>query len=371
MRCALILFSLFAIALAPLGAQAPKVAVPLAKVESRVLEKNNSLPGELQPYQVVDIYAKVNGFVNTVEVDRASWVKAGHLLATLTAPELLAQRAEGEARVQSIESQRIEAAAKLAAAESTYERLKAAAATPGVVAGNDVVLAQKAAEAEKARAEALESTSRAAQESVRMLKEMEVYLRIEAPFDGVITERHAHVGSLVGPASSGSRPPMLRIQEVSRLRLVVPVPEADTESVIVGTRVSFTVPAYPGATFSGVVRRPAFAVDHKTRTMPVELDVDNSARKLAPGMFAEVLWPVRRRAASLFVPFSAVVTTTERIFVIRVRDGAAEWVDVRRGASTADQVEVFGDLKPGDVVVQRGTDEIRPGTAVASASNQK
>jgi multidrug efflux pump subunit AcrA (membrane-fusion protein) len=98
--------------------------------------------------------------------------------------------------------------------------------------------------------------------------------------------------------------------------------------------------------------------------MPVELDVDNSSGKLAPGMYAEIAWPISRGSESLFVPSSAIKTTTERIFVIRVRDGKAEWVDVRRGASEAGMVEVFGNLQAGDTVVLRATDEIRPGSPV-------
>lgn len=100
------------------------------------------------------------------------------------------------------------------------------------------------------------------------------------------------------------------------------------------------------------------------RLLPVELDVDNADGRLGPGMYAEVDWPVRRPRASLLVPPSSVVTTTERSFVIRVREGKAEWVDVRRGQPAGDLVEVFGPLRPGDVVLRRGTDEIRPGSLV-------
>ena len=338
----------------------------VVRVVAQKLARKAVLPGELFPFQAVEIHAKVMGFVQAVEVDRGSWVKTGQLLATMTAPELAAQRAEAEARVETIEAQRAEAAAKRAAASSTYERLKGAAATPGVVAGNDVVLAQKAVEAETARVESLENAAKAARESVRALREMESYLRIEAPFDGVITERQAHPGSLVGPATGAGKPPLLRIEQISRLRLVVPVPEQDAESIRIGTRAGFSVPAYPGVVFHGVVRRPAYSLDPKTRSMPVELDVDNASRKLAPGMFAQVTWPVERRQPSLYVPASAIVATTERVFVIRVRDGTVEWVDVRRGASVGDQVEVFGNLQAGDVVVRRGTDEMREGTKVSA-----
>jgi membrane fusion protein, multidrug efflux system len=102
----------------------------------------------------------------------------------------------------------------------------------------------------------------------------------------------------------------------------------------------------------------------KTRTMPVEMDVKNPRGRLASGMFPEVEWQVRRSDPTLFVPAKAVVTTSERTFVLRVRDGSVEWVTVKRAASEGDLVEVFGDLKPGDQVLRRGTDELRPGTRV-------
>jgi membrane fusion protein, multidrug efflux system len=104
--------------------------------------------------------------------------------------------------------------------------------------------------------------------------------------------------------------------------------------------------------------------------MPVELDVKNSLRRLAPGMFPEVSWPARRLSPSLFVPPTAIAATTERSFVLRVRDGQVEWVDVKRGAamnqSGSDLIEVFGDLAPGDSIAVRGTDELRAGTRVAA-----
>jgi multidrug efflux pump subunit AcrA (membrane-fusion protein) len=102
--------------------------------------------------------------------------------------------------------------------------------------------------------------------------------------------------------------------------------------------------------------------------MLVELDVNNPRLALASGMFAEVQWPISRSQASLFVPASAVVRTTERQFVVRVRNGVAEWVDVRRGEISGDLIEVFGELRAGDIVVRRGNDEIRPGTRIASTA---
>ena len=372
------------------SAQAPTVIV--TPVVSQDLNLQLRLPGELQAYQDVAIYPKVQGFIEWIGVDRGSAVKPGQLLVRMSAPELAAQRSEAgakargavsqrseaEARVGSIRAQRLEAEAKLASDEATYRRLKAASATPGVVAGNDVEVAQRTVEADRARVKLYEENEKAAQaqvvsftenekavgEAARSVEDIESYLRITAPFAGVITERNVHKGSLVGPSGGPASTPMLRIREVSKLRLVISVPEEDVGGISTGTRVSFTVPAFPGEPFSGEVKRLGQALDTKTRTMPVELDVANSPARLSPGMYAQVIWPVRRQQSSLFVPPSAVAITTERTFVIRIRNDVTEWVDVKRGTSMGNLIEIFGPLEAGDQVAVRGTDELREGTQV-------
>jgi membrane fusion protein, multidrug efflux system len=144
----------------------------------------------------------------------------------------------------------------------------------------------------------------------------------------------------------------------------VPVPEAYTSDLKTGTQIPFTVAAYPGESFSGTVARIAQAVDVGTRTMAVELDVANREGRLAPGTFCQVRWPVRRPRPSLFVPSTSIGATTDRSFVIRVRGGKTEWVDVRTGLTSGPLVEVFGELRGGDEIAVRGTDELRPGTDV-------
>ena len=347
-----------------LAAEIPgTVSAKVISVVSRSGEATTALPGELRPYRVIDVYAKVSGFVANVLVDRGSRVKKGDLLALVTAPEMDARLAEARARVAAVESQRAEAEARRSAAESTLNRLNQAAQTPGAVAANDVVLAEKALEAEEARIISVDKSVAAAQASVTAFEEMMRYLRIAAEFAGVITERLVHEGSLVGPEGKGSAP-LFRLEQVDRLRLVAAVPEALAGAIRRGAQVQFTVAAYPGEKFAGTVARPALSIDPKTRTMPVELDVTNPGARLAPGMYADVAWPYTGSGTTLLVPQKAIKATTERVFVIRVSGGVAEWVDVRRGAPHGDLVEVSGDLKPGDRILERGTDEIRPGTRI-------
>jgi len=344
---------------APLSAQAP---VDVVRVVSRAVDRQVKLPGEFQPYLSVAIYAKVTGFVKAVHVDRGSRVKQGQLLATLEAPEMQSQVLEAQSKAQALELQRAEASARLAAVQGTYDRLKAASATPGVVAENDVVVAQKTVEAAQALVRSYEDSIKAANAQVQAVKDLQQYLTIKAPFAGIITERNVHPGALVGPGSTAA--PLLRLHQVSRLRLVVAVPEALVGATVKGARVAFTVPAYPGETFHGLLNLMAHDLDEKTRSMAVELDVNNPDLRLGAGMYPEVQWPVRRPQPSLLVPPTSIVTTTERTFVVRVSDGVAQWIDVTRGARVGDLVEVFGALKEGDTIARRGTDEIREGSKV-------
>jgi RND family efflux transporter MFP subunit len=355
---------LLAILTSPALAQTIDLAPVISKPESRTVD----LPAEISPYLTVSLHAKVRGYVDNVLVDRGSAVKEGELLATLTAPEMDAQIAEEESKVQAAEADRLQAEALLAAAQSTYERTQEAAKTPGAVAGNDVIQAQKQVDAAQAVVRSRQRASAAAQSAVDSLKAMLAYLKIAAPFDGVVTDRLVHPGALVGP---GADPTLLVIQQVSHLRVVVPVPEEYVGGIARGASVEFTVPAYPRRTYSGKIARIADVLDQKTRTMPVELDVMNRDGTLAPGMYPGVKWPVRGQGAELWVPKTSVVTTTERTFVIRSRGGRAEWVDVKKGAAQGDLVEVLGSLKAGDMVVRRATDEIREGAPLQATVKSK
>jgi RND family efflux transporter MFP subunit len=334
------------------------------EVVSDKVERTVNLPGEFLPYQSVDLHARVTGFVESVRVDRGSVVSRGDLLVTLSAPEMKAQLLEAGAKVKTLEAQRLESEAQVAAAQSTYERLKAASATPGAIAGNELIQAEKAVEAARAAQQGQLMSVRAAEASLAALRELENYLNVTAPFDGVVTDRFVHPGALVGPAAGGASSPLLRLEQMSRLRLVVAVPETDVGGIVRRARVPFTVPAYPGTLFYGIVARIGRSVDPKTRTMPVELDVRNVPGRLSPGMYPEVEWPVRMNRASLLVPPTSIVTTTARSFVIRVTGGRAQWVDVKRGRTAGELVEVYGNLSPGDRIVQQANDEIRDGSPV-------
>ena len=347
----LLLFGVFA----PLEGQ----EIEFAKVTAKRVERTTELPGEFYPFLSVQLHAKVPGYVEKLYVDRASFVRQGELLVQLSAPEMMARITQAEAQLTSAEADEAQAEAQFAAAQSTFKRTEEAAKTAGAVAPNDIVQAKQQAEAAQSLILSRQRTVESMKGNLKSIQELAAYLRVTAPFDGVITTRFVHPGALVGP---GADVPLLQLDEISHLRLAIAVPESDVAGIVKGAHVEFTVAAFPGRTFSGVVARPAYALDMKTRTMPVELDVMNTKRLLAPGMYPSVLWPIEHSRASLLVPPTSIVTTTERVFVIRKENGRARWVDVRKGSTVGNLVEVEGDLKPGDEIVQRGTDEIRDGT---------
>ena len=345
--------------------------VEVVSVTSQKLATVFTLPAQLVPFQTVDIYPRVTGFMDMIRVDRGSRVHKGELIIRLSAPELVSQRAQAESALRAAESQLTTAQAKLASDKGTYLHLASAAKTPGVVAENDVMVASQTVSADQGQVQSAESNVAAARNALRSVAQLESYLNIYAPFDGIVTTRNLHPGALVGPASGPSGTmPIVQIVDTGHLRLVVPVPEAYVGEMQVGQQVAFTVPAYPGQTFHAPIARISHDVELNTRTMPVEVDVHSTDGRLSPGSFSSVQWPVHRAAPTMFVPVSAVTNDQQRTFVERVRDGKAEWVDVVTGLGVSGNIEVFGDLKPGDEVIRNATDAIRPGQQVKTGSSR-
>lgn len=321
--------------------------VPLTKGR---LSSNITIPGELIPYQQVDLYAKTNSYVKKLLVDIGSEVHQGQLLAVLEAPEINSQLAAAQSRIKQFE-------AVYFASKATYDRLVSTSKTPGTVSQNDLEQAEAKKNADEANIDAAKSG----------LKEVSAnlaYLEIRAPFDGVITSRNVNLGAYVGPGGK-STDPLFTIQDQGRLRLVVSVPEVYTGALSNKSEVNFTVRALPSQKFTAEVKRIAGALDEKLRAERLEMDVYNKDKKLLPHMFAEVSLPLPAGDSTYVVPKTAVATSTEKVFVIKVVDHKAVWVDVKKGLSNGDSIEIFGgDLKPDDKLVKAASDEIRNGSTL-------
>ncbi len=305
------------------------------------------IPGELIAYQQVDLYAKVNSFVKKLYVDVGSEVKEGQLLATMEAPELGSQLAGAESAIKSRE-------AIYLASKANYDRLVETSKTPGTISPNDLEQAAARKNSDFAQFEA-------AQANHKEIIETQNYLQIRAPFNGVITSRNVNPGAYVGPAGKGSELPLFNLQEQKKLRLVLSVPEAYTEYLSHKNEVSFSVRSLRGREFKAMIKRLSGSIDNRLRSQRVEMDVMNEDKKLLPGMVAEVNLPLPSNDSTFIVPKTAVVNSTESIFVIRVVDKKAEWVPVKMGRDANGFIEIYGKLNEGDQLLISSSDEIKNG----------
>ena len=322
------------------------VAVPVTKGK---LVTTIAVPGELVPYQEVELYAKINSYVKKLWVDIGSQVHQGQLLVTLEAPEINSQLAGAESRIQQME-------ATYYASKATYDRLFNTSKTPGTVSQNDLEQAEAKRNADFANVEAAKSSYKEVAANLS-------YLEIRAPFDGVITLRNINEGAYVGPGGK-TTDPLLVLQDQQRMRLVVSVPENYTGGLNNQDHVSFSVEALPNRKFTAEVTRLAGALDTKLRSERIEMDVYNKDKKLLPHMYANVDVPLPSRDSAIIVPKTAVVTSTEKVFVVKIVNNKAEWVDVKKGLQSGDQMEVYGNLQNGDQVVKTASDEIRDGATL-------
>lgn len=302
------------------------------------------ISAELHPQERASIRAKVQAFVRELNVDIGSRVRAGQVLALLDAPELQAQVADASARSQEL-------LAKAAISKDKYTRLSEAAAQPGAVSGVELEHARNEYIADSAAAQA----SRAAMSGAQ---DWSGYLRLLAPFDGVVTQRNVNLGDLVSP---GNALPLFEVQQNTTLRLRVAVPEFYLGTSPVDPNITFTVPAFPGQPFPAKLARRAGGLDPRTRSEVWEFEADNRDERLQGGMIAELRLKLHRQQPSLMAPRSAVVTDQERTFVIRVQGDTTAWVDVRKGMAFKDSLEIFGAVQPGDILIVTATPEIRPG----------
>ena len=324
--------------------------VVLVPVKKGKLTSQITVPGELQPYQQVDLYAKIPAYVKTLLVDIGSQVHTGQLLATLEAPEINSQLEEAKSRIQQNK-------AIYFADKATYDRLYNTSKTPGTISQNDLEQAAAKKQSDSANVEAAKS----------QYKEVEAnlaYLQIRAPFDGVVTVRNVNLGTYVSAASGGTNQPIFVVEDHKRLRLVISVPEDFTGGLNDKDKVTFTIKELQGKTYTAEVVRLAGALDEKLRSERLEMDVYNTDNTLLPNMYADVNVPLPARDSAIIVPKTAVVTSTEKVFAIKVVNGRAQWVDVQRGLQSGDVTEVYGKLAPGDQIIKSATEEIRDGSPI-------
>ncbi len=315
--------------------------------QTQPISKTLQLNGELIPYQKAGIISKANGYIKKVSVDIGQQVHKGQTLAIIDAPEIAAQIAEANSKAKL-------AFSKSEATKSNYNRLLAASATPGAVAANELDQARSQMNADM-------QSYNAATDARNSYSSMGGYLVVKAPFNGVVTSRGVNSGDYV---DNSGKTLLFDVEDLRVLRLQVPVPEAYVASVLEDDKTTFTVSSYPGISFPAKLVRKSGAIDNRTRSELWEFEVANADKKLKAGMFAEIQLPLQRQQPGILLPNSAFVTTQERMFVIRVKDGKAEWVDVKKGFALPKETEVLGPVQPGNIIVKTATDEIKDGGGI-------
>ncbi|HYL84607.1 MAG TPA: efflux RND transporter periplasmic adaptor subunit [Candidatus Angelobacter sp.] len=357
----------------------PPAAV--VRLERRAIANTLKISGEFKPFQDVDVHAKVAGYIKVIYVDVGTHVKQGQTLAVLEVPELAAQLAGADAAVRRASEEIGRAQGDLERAKSThaamhlaYKRLNDAAKTrEGLVAQQELDDAQaKDLEAEAQVSSAKSAFSAAQQElevaqaNQKQVSALSDYTRITAPFAGVITNRYADTGALVaaGTSSSSQAMPVVKLAQISVLRLVLPIPESLAAQIHLQDPVRVHVQAL-NQDIQGRVSRFADSLDVQTRTMETEIDCENRDGRLIPGMYTESEISLHQKPNALTLPMEAVVRNGDDATVLAVNSqNVLEERHVKLGLEDNARIEVLSGLSEGDRVVIGNRSQFRTGQKV-------
>ena len=343
--------------------------VAVAKAGRADLSSGLVLTAEFEPFEEVDVMAKVSGYIREIKVDIGDRVREGQLLATLEIPEMQDDLARASAAIEEADADLATARDEVQRARSAHDLahlfysriLDVSRSEPGLVPQQEVdeghsrdLVAEAQVSAAESHVAACQQRIRVAQAEQARLKTLYQYGTITAPFAGVITRRYANTGSLIqaGTASQTQAMPVVRLSRNGLLRLALPVPESAVPLVHLGEPVEVKVEALHRS-FPGQVARFADKVDPSTRTMKTEVDVPNASLTLVPGMYAEVDLVTAQHRHVLTVPVEALDSNAgaSRIFVV-TPSGAVDIVPVQTGLENAQRVEIrAGRIGDGDAVI--------------------
>jgi RND family efflux transporter MFP subunit len=359
--------------------EVPTVAA--VKVAREDLGREVSINGEFHPYQEVELHAKVAGYLKSITVDVGDRVRAGQVIATLEIPEMVDEAAQALAGRRRAEAEVVRARTDLARAETAHQnshqilaRLEQVAKSrPNLIAMQEIddartrdQLAEGQIDTAKAAIVSAEQQVRATEASEERVKTMNSYARITVPFAGVVTKRYADPGAMIqqGTASSSQAIPLVRISDISRLRLVLNVPESAVSSIKIGTSLTIRVDAL-NKSYQGRVARFADRLQEATRTMETQIDVNNPTSELKPGMFATAVLSLERHAAALAVPVQAVflVKNVPHVYKLDAENKIID-TDVKIGMETPEKIEVLTGVAEGETVVTGGRSQVKSGQVV-------
>ncbi len=355
--------------------------VGIVPVTRKPIKRQLTVSSELVPFQDIDVYAKESGFVKDLLVDYGSRVQKGQLMAVLEIPELVMQLQQDAAAIQSASDQVVHAQHELNRLEAQHtvvhleaDRITGVAKTrPGLVAQQEVDDAQGKDLALEAQVEAGKSALATAKSQLDVAKAKDQhdrvlfdYAKITAPFEGVVTQRYANLGTLMQAAigSSTQALPLVRLSEDDKFRLVIPVPEAYVKYIHIGDPVGVLISSL-NRTFPGKVSRFSVDVTADTRTMHTEVDVPNPSHVLMPGMYAEATLTLEHNNAALVVPLQAVNQSGDQTTIFLVDpDHVLQERRITIGFQTSTDAEVLSGLNEGDRVVVSDRSALKAGMHV-------
>ncbi len=388
------------------AAQSPVAVVQVVQPEVRPDERSLRIPASLEGYFAADLYAKVSGYVSEVNVDIGSSVRAGETLLHIDVPEMVEELRQAEARLAALEAQveageakAVQAALAIKSAAAGARRATAElelrlvtcrrkeelykgqaisdqeldeAQNQRAIAEAQVSIAEAAIESAKgeelvARASLVVARANVAvaKAEIARLKTLMDYATIVAPFDGVVTKRLADPGTFVRSAAAGAGTPLLRLARTDRLRLVMDVAEPEVPFVAVGTPVEVQVPALGGEPLRTAVARTAGGLDPSTRTMRVEVDVENTGGRLLPGMYAHAILRIVADRQAMVIPSAALRSRGKTTYVLVAEGEVAKEVEVVLARDDGAWAVVASGLAGGEQVITSATSAVAPGVAVA------
>jgi RND family efflux transporter MFP subunit len=341
------------------------IPVPVARAARIDLANDLVLTAEFEPFQQVDLMAKVSGYVRSISVDIGDRVHTGQVLATLEIPEMEDDLTRAAASIDQAQAEIVTAADELHRAEAAHEMAHLSYSRiadvlkrePGLVPQQEVdeahsrdLVAEAQVSSAKSNLKTAEQHARVSRADQGRVETLHKYLTITAPFEGVVTKRYANVGAMIQAGTSSQAMPVVQLSQNNLLRLILPVPESSVGRVRVGETVDVRVPSL-GRTFPGRVARLAEKVQPSTRTMDTEVDVQNPTLTLIPGMYSEVNLHIAESRGALAIPLDAVDRSTSAARAYVVAEGVIRIVPVTLGLETDQSVEILSGLKKGDTVV--------------------
>ena len=338
---------------ATLDAETARVAVPAVAVVSpkqTAPAEEIILPGNVQPFITSPIYSRTNGYLKKWYFDIGAHVKQGQLLAVVDTPEVDQQLQQSLSNLNT-------AKANLTLAEITKNRYE------GLLKKNAV--SQQDADNAAGTYNANKAIVDANQANVKQLQALQSFQKIYAPFDGIVTARNTDIGDLINSGSSSTaRTDLFHISQPDKLRVYVNVPEEYSQGIKVGMTADLSLAEFPGRKFQGKLVRTAEAINATTRTLLIEIEVDNPSGTLLTGSYAEVHLKVATHASTLLLPVNTLLFRSEGLRAGVVKDGKVVLTALTPGRDFGNQIEIVSGLKPDDQVIINPPDSLVSGQQV-------